>query len=299
MISVVIPAYNTAEHIVACLDSVYLQKDVDYEVLVIDDGSDDNLLQTIEAQNYPANFHYFSQHNSGAAAARNNAIQKAQGNYIAFLDADDEWVPGKLSKQLMYLQKNKNVGLCFCDMMHIVNGTKIHNSYLHEREYKHVSSGWIYEKLLRECFIFTPTVLVRRDVLQKVGDFNEALHIAEDYDLWLRIADHYEIGFIDEPLTIRNRHQKNLTSNLPLYLDSSIKQMEAVLDVNRGNKTRVQIIKNRLSQQYFELGYHLAKQHRQNAAQKSYIKSLSFGFNVASIRGLCKSMVSTKDFPNG
>jgi glycosyltransferase involved in cell wall biosynthesis len=285
LISVVIPAYNAAKTIVRCLESVFCQEGVPYEVVVVDDGSTDETGSLVE-KGYKNKVRYIRQENSGPAAARNRGIRESRGNYIAFLDADDEWLPGKLQLQHSALRDNPALGFCFTDMSHWVDGSELHRSYLHERGYRFVSSGRIYDSLLRECFVFTPSVVVPRAVLDEVGLFDETLRIAEDYDLWLRIADTQEVLFIDRPLVKRHRNGANITGNLLLYAESSISMMERLLCCQKGNQPRKRIISERLAITHNHAGYHCRKKGLTHAARLHFLKSLAYRPNLDAIKGL-------------
>ncbi len=293
LITVVIPAYNAADRIIECLSSVWSQPGVTTEVIVIDDGSIDNLEGTVQTF-CGDSLRYFRQNNAGPAAARNRGILEAKGKYIAFLDADDVWLPGKLAKQLAVLQENPEVALCFTDMMHFENGNKIHHSYLHEKKYFSLTSGWVYKKLLQQCFIFTPSVMVRSQVLNELGSFNESLKIGEDYELWLRIARTYQVAFIDEPLLIRHRHGGNITANTGLYIHSLIRMYEMELKYNAANRANQKIIFNSLAELYFNLGYFLFAEASFPEARKAFFRSFSYKPNIESFRLLiCSCLPSS------
>jgi len=281
LISVVIPVYNAADKIKDCLDSVWSQSGVTLEVIVVDDGSTDNLAERVH-EICGDSVRYIRQDNAGPAAARNRGIREAQGAYIAFLDADDIWLPGKLAKQLHIFESNQALGLCFTDMKHYENGMKVHDSYLHEKNYVYASGGWIYENLLRHCFVFTPTVMVRKRVLDDLGGFNESFKIGEDYELWLRISSKYEADFIDEPLVIRHRHADNITSDSYLYLSSVILMMEQELAKHPGNSLKAKLIKKYLAELHFNLGYDYFCKFNLAKARETTLKSIGYNKSIKS-----------------
>ncbi len=131
-------------------------------------------------------------------AARNAAIEKAEGKYIAFLDCDDIWLPEKLEKQVSLLDSNKELGLVYSDS-YVIDG----NGDLRENAYFYGIKpfrGNAFNELFQFNFIPMLTVAIRREVLDKVGVFNPRYEMAEEYDLWLRIAEYYPIDFIEQPL---------------------------------------------------------------------------------------------------
>jgi len=284
-VSVIIPTYNASRYVTEAVDSVLNQDYDNCEIIVVDDGSTDDTREAL--RKYEGKIRYIYQENGGPAKARNTGIISSQGDYIAFLDADDLWLPGKLRKQIDFLHRHSQYAMVYTDMKHVVEGKIVHESYLKERNYRYVSSGFIYENLLRECFIFTPTVIVERECLEKVGLFREDLRISEDYDLWLRIADEYEIGFLDEPLVIRNRHESNLTGDRYLYITSCIQLFEELLEKNKENRKRVKIIKEALAVRYFNLGYYLFELGRLRESRYNFVKSLRYRYsNRSMIRAL-------------
>ncbi|UFS69112.1 glycosyltransferase [Geomonas sp. RF6] len=284
-ISVIIPAYNAAATIARAVHSVLRQELAPYEVIVVDDGSQDGTSRLVE-ERFADRVRLVRQANAGPAAARNRGIKEATAEYIAFLDADDEWHPGKLQIQLAAFSANPAAGLCFTDMSHWENDEEVHVSYLHERGFRHVSGGAIYENLLHECFVFTPSVVIPRVILERVGGFNECLRIAEDYDLWLRIAHDYNFIFIDQPLLRRHRNAQNITNNLLLYAEDSLSMMEQLLTRQKGNARHEAIIRKRLSIMHNDAGYHCRRKGMMSLARQHYLKSLSRCLNLISARGL-------------
>lgn len=255
-ISVVIPAFNAGSLLGEAIESVLAQSYPVSEIIIVDDGSTDNTKEVVSqyVQRTTHDVKYIYQPNKGPAAARNKGIKKAGGDYIAFLDSDDLWLPEKIEKE-MALFKGSNYGMVYCDMSHVVDGKIIYKSYLKERRYKYAGSGNIYGNLLQENFIFTPTVIVKKEVLEKVGYFDETYRICEDYKMWLSIARNYSIGYLDEPIVIRRRVESNITKDKLLYAISSVNLLKELINTENGNPETKKIIKGRLSKNYFDLGY--------------------------------------------
>jgi glycosyltransferase involved in cell wall biosynthesis len=288
-ISVIIPTYNASKYVTKAIDSVLVQDYINLEIIIIDDGSTDNTQKVLD--NYKDKIRYVYQDNGGAAKARNTGIKLANGDYIAFLDADDLWLPDKLGKQMNFFNHYPQYSMVFTDMSHSVDDEIVYKSYLKERRYKYVSNGSIYENLLRECFIFTPTVMIKRKCFEKVGIFKEYLKISEDLDLWLRIADKYLIGFLDEPLVIRRKHETNLTGNRLLYISSNIQMMEEIYIKNKGHKIREKILKKELGYRYFQLGYYFFELSQQKQARNSFFKSLKCLYDIKSLIYILTSLL--------
>jgi glycosyltransferase involved in cell wall biosynthesis len=191
-VSVVIPVFNSATLLANALGSVFAQTFRDFEVIVVDDGSDDRaeLNQTLAA--WSGRIRCVRQSNGGPARARNAGIAIAAGDLIAFLDADDEWRPEKLAQQVEYFHQHPETGL-------------LHTGVEGETPASAAAPGPPRHDFCRlfhtAFFIRTLTVMVPRRVLTEVGGFDERREIhVEDWDLWLRIAAQYPIGFIPDPL---------------------------------------------------------------------------------------------------
>ncbi|MHC5199098.1 MAG: glycosyltransferase family 2 protein [Planctomycetota bacterium] len=206
MISAVIPAYNAAKYIARSIDSVLAQTHPVDEIVIVDDGSTDNTAAIIK--DYGDKVRYIHQPNAGVSAARNTGIEAATGNWIAFLDADDEWLPEKIKRQVENLNKYPNLAWtignyyeCLCDENHRAEQyprRKI-RKLLNDRDYfESYFIAWRYS--LWGC---SDVQMIRRDVLIESGLFPVGQKIAEDIDTWLRVAYlHPEVGFIAEPLAV-------------------------------------------------------------------------------------------------
>jgi glycosyltransferase involved in cell wall biosynthesis len=191
-VSVIIPVFNSAHLIGHALRSVFAQTYTDFEVVVVDDGSKDQEELLAVLGEWTDRVQYVRQANGGPASARNAGIARARGDLIAFLDADDEWLPEKLARQVEYFDRYPETGL-------------LHTAVVDERRPHPVAAGppraAFCDLFHTVFFVNTLTVMIPREVLEKVGAFDERreVHI-EDWDLWLRIAARYPFGYIDQPL---------------------------------------------------------------------------------------------------
>jgi glycosyltransferase involved in cell wall biosynthesis len=203
-VSVIIPTYNSVEYICEAVDSALAQTYQDFEIIVIDDGSSDDTHQILSQ--YGNKIKYIYQGNRGVSAARNRGIHEAQGEYVAFLDADDGWYPDKLKGQVSIAEQNPEIDLFFSDWEAFnVRGLLRASfrpslvadfeagSFRHEIAGATLNDGSIfkgnfYNDLIMGNVITTCSVLVRKGCLEKVGYFDESLSISEDYDLWMRIS---------------------------------------------------------------------------------------------------------------
>ncbi len=192
-VTVVIPAYNCAGTVAETLDSVLAQNHAATEVVVVNDGSRDETLQVL--RRFGDRIRVIDQPNAGPPAARNTGLRAARGEYIAFLDADDVWVQGKLAAQARHLDANPDVGTVFTDW-HVwkpePDGSFRRRPAI---EARHVDdrmdpalSGWLYTRLLFTSELLTSTVMMRASLVQRIGDFDPRLWNGDDYDYWLRAS---------------------------------------------------------------------------------------------------------------
>jgi glycosyltransferase involved in cell wall biosynthesis len=218
LVSVVIPTYNCANFIVDAIDSVLAQNYAALEIIVVDDGSTDDTESVLEK--YADKIVFIRQPNAGSAVARNQGMRRASGEYIAFLDADDIWLPGKLTIQVDYLQKHADVDMC-CAKWILLNAepdgrfrpktTPIVEAPVPDPQI----SGWIYHKLLLDCEVWTGTVVMRRDLAKRVGDFLPELRRGQDYDYWLRASRVARIAILDAPMALYRIDPSRAAEKLP------------------------------------------------------------------------------------
>jgi glycosyltransferase involved in cell wall biosynthesis len=193
-VSVVIPVFNSAHLVGTALTSVFAQTFSDFEVIVVDDGSEDydELNTTLAA--WAERILYIRQPNGGPASARNAGIARATGELVAFLDADDEWLPEKLARQVEYFQRYPETGLLHTAVVGDTSSVPALPA---------APRQMFCELFHTAFFVNTLTVMVPRRALIEVGGFDERREIhVEDWDLWLRIAAQYPMGYIREPLAL-------------------------------------------------------------------------------------------------
>jgi glycosyltransferase involved in cell wall biosynthesis len=210
-VSVIIPAYNAMTFLPITLENVLQQTWQDFEVVIINDGSRDNLLEWTATLNDPR-IKVFSQNNQGLAAARNSGIRFASGEYLAFLDADDLWRPTKLAQQVEVLDQNPTVGLVYTGVESInAQGEST------GRTYQRYVRGQVWQSLITHNVVECGSnALVRRVCFSTCGEFDSTLGSAvEDWDMWLRIARHYEFESIPELLVLYRQHTGSASKNWP------------------------------------------------------------------------------------
>jgi glycosyltransferase involved in cell wall biosynthesis len=184
-LSVIIPSYKTADLIVACLDSVFAQTYSDFEAIVVNDGSPDTAQLEEALRPYRDRIVYIKQENKRAAGARNNAIRRSRGEFVAFLDSDDTWLPNHLASQMQLFADNPSLDLAYANALLI--GDPVREPEFME---KCPSSGEAtFEALIVErCQIPISTVVARKQTLIDAGLFDESLPRCDDYDMWVRSA---------------------------------------------------------------------------------------------------------------
>lgn len=212
-VSVIIPTYNRAAFLREAIDSVCAQTEKDFELIIVDDGSTDATRNVVESYG-GRRMQYFFQTNAGAAAARNAGIRNAHGAFITFLDSDDLWQPQKLAHQLAWMQAHPEIMLCYTDEIWIRRGVRVNQKKIHAK-----AGGWIYPLCLPRCIISPSSVLMRRELFDAVGRFDEQLPICEDYDLWLRVAARCEVGFLPTPLIIKRGGHTDQLSHREFGID--------------------------------------------------------------------------------
>ncbi len=184
-VSVVIPAYNTAHLIGTCLDSVFAQSFRDFEVIVVNDGSPDTPELEKVLQPRLQEIVYIRQENKRAAGARNTAIRAARGEYLAFLDSDDSWLPEHLASQMQLFEQDPDLDLAYANALQIGDARR-RRTFMEQCPSEGPAS---FEALVLErCQIPVSTVVARKAVIAKAGLFNQSLTRCDDYDMWLRTA---------------------------------------------------------------------------------------------------------------
>jgi glycosyltransferase involved in cell wall biosynthesis len=207
-ISAIIPTLNRCDVLKRALDSIYAQTLPVDEVIVIDGGSTDGTEAMIQ-QHFP-HCHYSSRKNKGVSEARNIGIQQSRGEWIALLDSDDEWLPGKLAAQFTELEKYPERRLCHTEEIWVRNGVRVNQMKKHAK-----SGGWIFKKCLPLCAISPSATVLKRSLLDEVGLFDEEMIVCEDYDLWLRICSQEAVAYVEEPQIIKyGGHEDQLSHQL-------------------------------------------------------------------------------------
>ncbi len=225
-ISVIIPTYNRASRVVEAVESVLAQDMTDFELIVINDGSTDETEEKLSV--YGSRLKYYQQENAGVSAARNRGVTFSAAPLIAFLDSDDLWLPSKLQVQHTYMTENPEIHICQTEEIWWRNDRRVNPRKHHQK------ASWdIFQRSLELCLVSPSAVMMRRELFQKVGYFDEELLMAEDYDLWLRVAVDYPVVLLAEPLVIkRGGHSDQLSARKGIDR-CRIKALEKLLNSGR------------------------------------------------------------------
>jgi glycosyltransferase involved in cell wall biosynthesis len=265
-VSVIIPTYNRAHLIGRAIKSVLNQTYQDFELIIIDDGSTDNTEDIIRQFQEKDKRIKYKKHdkNKGGSAARNTGIKNSKGKYIAFQDSDDEWLPNKLEKQMKIFKKESpNLGIVYTGFYRIKDSEK---EYIPSHEIVK-KEGRIYEDLLKESFITTQSILVRKECFKKVGIFDEKLPRLQDWELVIRLSKYYDFKCIDEPLLISYYNTDSISANHKALIEAH----ELILTKHYKNFNNYKKI---LSRHYFDLGRILYLDEDLISGRRYFIKAI-------------------------
>jgi glycosyltransferase involved in cell wall biosynthesis len=228
LVSVIIPTFNSGQYIKAALESVFNQTYKNIEVIVVDDGSTDNTRVVLEA--FMKQIKYIYKENGGPASARNRGVKEAKGEFIAFLDADDMWLPEKIELQFGVFVKDQRIGLVSCNHHQIDEKGQI------LEESKHIH--YLSQKVLFNVLLVKNVVsggsnaIIKKECFDKVGLFDEHLHGTEDWDMWLRIAKYYDVKFVEQPLVKIMVRQNSIsgTTNADKMLENELRVLDKLFN---------------------------------------------------------------------
>jgi glycosyltransferase involved in cell wall biosynthesis len=248
---------------------------------VVDDCSSDRTKQVVES--YCEERIEYIQHNRnrGACAARNTGIKAARGDYIAFLDSDDEWMKTKLEQQVERMEHSpQNVGV-------IYTGYKVSSADYEEIGQIPTKSGDIFrDQLMKDWVSPTSTVLVRSECFEQVGDFNTELSARQDYEMWTRIARKYHFDFVSNILvTLHSNTSNRLSDNI----SSRMSAHKSVLDQFKQDIDELSFLSRQksLSYQYFTMGRYLQKNRQFSKSQSYFLRStVSYPLNLKALLSL-------------
>jgi glycosyltransferase involved in cell wall biosynthesis len=248
LVSVIINCYNGEKYLHEAIDSIYEQTYPNWEIIFWDNASTDNSLKI--AKSYDSRLLWFESDKTVLLGeARNKAINNANGDLIAFLDCDDKWLSQKLEKQIPLF--NQNIGLVYSNVL--IYDEKI-NKYSDYFEDKKPYKGNVLNELFFETFIPILSVVIKKNIIDKIGGFSDELLIVEDLDLWLRFAENYPVDYVDECLAIYRTHDNNLHRvKKHIFVDEYIQVLETCINRNKNSLKKKDIAK-KMSILFFEKG---------------------------------------------
>ena len=256
-ITVIIPTYNRYSQLKRAIVSVYKQRYMPKEIIIVDDGSSD---KTSQIQKDFPDIKYIYQKNRGVSSARNLGIKSATYEWIAFLDSDDEWHIDKLKEQVLFHKNNPQILMSYTDEKWVRDDKEV-NIPKKYRKY----GGDIFDKSLSHCIIAPSSTLISKELLDRVGDFDESLEVCEDYDLWLRVSLENKIGLLDKKLITKYAGHKDQLSFKYWGMDRfRVLALEKLLKV----ESKKMIIKETLLKKYELLLKGAIKYNREDDIQK-------------------------------
>lgn len=210
-VTVIIPTYNRSYCLRRAVLSVLKQTVSCDELIIVDDGSTDDTKETVLdiQKRFPNRLNSYFQENRGVAAARNVGISKASGSLLAFLDSDDHWHKTKLAKQVERMIQHPDYLVSHTREKWLRRGVHLNQKKIHTPR-----AGDIFDHCLTLCGVGMSTVMVRKELFEKIGCFNEDFHCCEDYEFWLRVSSRYPFLLVDEPLTVKEGGREDQLSSL-------------------------------------------------------------------------------------
>jgi len=295
LVSVIIPTFNRASLLLSAIESVLDQDGVSTEIVVVDDGSTDGTAEMLRPYVDRKQIVYLRRTESqGPAAARNLGIDTSRGDYICFLDSDDTLSADSLRIRLTALQHRPEVGLLFSDYdeARLENGSRVIScrnalsarEQLQREARGHVeevdghlhlfSSTLFYDLLVLRRLVWTGTVMIPRHVLQEVGLFSETHRIAEDIDLWFRIARKHKLAYLDKSTATYLLHGDGITNNFALYYGSTVSVLADFLASAEMPLAYKDKIERKIAAYCYDLGAHYLTQTDYAQARRYYRKAL-------------------------
>ncbi|VAY86771.1 glycosyl transferase, family 2 [hydrothermal vent metagenome] len=256
-ISVVIPTFNRANFLKQTICSILKQSVQVDEIIVIDDGSTDN---TELICNSIKHIKYIYQDNRGVSSARNHGIRISSNNWIAFCDSDDIWHKDKIKKQILFHKNNPNILISHADETWIFN-----QKIIKKKRYQLKPHGYCFEENISYCKIGTSTIMINKSIFDDIGLFDENLTACEDYDLWLRILQKYELGLCEEELITKIAGHKGQLSFETSLMDRY--RIQALLK-HKNSKHQIKIKKELIKK--LNIIIKGAKKHNNSRIQKKY-----------------------------
>ena len=299
LISIILPTYNRAGLLPRAIQSVIDQTYPHWELIIWDDGSQDDTGEIVRSLD-DERIRYFFADNHGVAYARNRSVEKATGEYIAFLDSDDTWVNEKLNLQVNIFRQYPQIEVLFGDFLNnqLASGKKIRNFEAHPSqlsvlrvtsfsEVLKLIDGGFAESLAGGNYIATDTVMLRRSVLERVGLFTEALRNSEDFELWWRLAlAGVQFAYLDRVLMERNKPEDSLSSPGMVGTLNEIKALEICVHtaLAHDREDLVELLKKRYRNAWQNMITACAKAGHLQGMWAAFRKAMGYGFRPGTLR---------------
>jgi glycosyltransferase involved in cell wall biosynthesis len=238
-ISVIIPTFNRSNVVRRAIDSVLLQTYKNFELIIVDDGSTDDTHDILKDYIVSERIIYVRSENKGVSAARNLGVSLSNGEYISFLDSDDEWLPCKLQMQIDLIKQGPELECVHGEEIWIRNAKRVNQKKIHQK-----FGGDIFEKCLGLCLISPSAVMISKRLYTEMNGFDEDYIVCEDYDLWLKITSLYKVGFIKEPIITKyGGHDDQLSAKYFAMDYYRVKSMDRILKIRDLSNERVSLVK--------------------------------------------------------
>lgn len=274
LVSVIIPTYNYGRFVGDAVESALTQTYRPIEIILVDDGSTDDT--GTRAQKYQGRIRYIPQENQGLSAARNTGIKEAKGEYIAILDSDDIWLPDKLKKQMDEFSRDKSLGLVSCGELLMDDQEKVTRENIY-KDYPN-RDEFLKKLMIRNIVSGGSAAVIKKECFNRVGLFDATLRSAEDWDMWLRIGQHFNVKVLQECLVKVRIGSTNMSSikNAERMLEYEIKTLDKHWERNPSFKNKPFLRSEALSYRYFCAAWAYWKARETQKATQYIFKSFFY-----------------------
>ena len=279
LVSVIISVYNCEKYIASCIESIIQQTYKNIEIIICDDGSTDKTNEIIKT--YITKVKYIYQENQGQGAGRNNAVQYSQGEYLAFIDADDMWYENKIELQMSMFEKDQSLAAVYSEMM-IIDENQLKLGYHAKGTMKR---GMIFSELLAENFIGLSSLIVKKNAFEQCGGFSEHRY-CQDFVLLLKLASKFNFDFVNKPLVSYRQHSQSVTSNLQLSYGEPIEYFKTVPLEYKLTDSQKLIWEKKLLDLYVSFAYLSYMRKEYQASIKIIVSAQNIGLNSWKLSSL-------------
>ncbi|MHC4924394.1 MAG: glycosyltransferase [Planctomycetota bacterium] len=279
-VSVITPTWNRGNYLPECIDSVLAQEFPGVEHVIVDDGSTDDTPGVLAsyAEKHPGVVRTFRQENAGQSAAWNRCVAEARGEYFAFLDSDDAWIPGKLARQVPLLDAQPEAGLLYAAVEYIDaegNPSPVRQSG------RGTPEGWILPHLLKHNVMNTGTVVVRSDLVRKAGDFDSRYVSVNDWDMWLRVCIDTEVVYDPTPSCLMRRHDDQIIADKGKMDAAWVELLENnLVRLEDLGPQHIPLARRRLARHYVRRARRALREERRDDADRELLRAVELDSGV-------------------